>query len=278
MLSLLRREAISDFSQASDLLRSHGFSNEASCLTGAGADVARQMVENELVVTAAHPSYPRAWVERLGAGSPCALYARGTLELLGAEPLGIVGSRQPPPRSVRAAIQTAECAAELGMPVVSGGAPGVDRAVSYASQIVEIWPCGLGMRWGAKCHNADAFLHLSMWPPRELFSAAAAMERNALIYALACAAFVGHARFRQGGSWHGATDALRRRLTRILVTAAPWPRQDLPAQRALIGLGAFQLESITPEAVKTAMEATPMQPWLPAMGADPTVSGALASY
>jgi hypothetical protein len=54
---------------------------------------------------------------------------------------------------------------------------------------------------------------LSVCNPEEGFSTAAAMERNALIYAAASRSLVVESRFREGGTWHGATSAMRRRLT-----------------------------------------------------------------
>ena len=79
---------------------------------------------------------------------------------------------------------------------------------------------------------------LSVCEPRETFSAGRAMERNALIYAAGRASVVGHVRFREGGSWHGAADALRRRLTEVLVYGEEGDR----AVRALVALGARRLD------------------------------------
>ena len=64
------------------------------------------------------------------------------------------------------------------------------------------------------------------------------MERNSLIYAIAEAAIIVHARFKQGGTWHGAIDAQRRRLTQLVV------REDSTnaAHQALISLGAVPLQ------------------------------------
>ena len=276
VLSVLRRSAVTCAPDAADILRGAGFSAEAACLPGRAFEQAVRLVEADLAVTIASPYFPRPWVEKLGAAAPPALYVRGSLELLSRDFVAIVGSRNPPIKAFRLASAVAEAAGELGFAIASGGAPGIDRAVGAASAFVEVWPCGLGMRWGARRLGSGESLHLSLWPPREPFGSAAAMERNTLVYALSKAAFVGHARFKRGGSWHGATDALRRRLTRILVSAAPWPAADLPAQRALIGLGAVEL--VGPAALPDALAAEPIQPWLPALAYDPAVVGALAAY
>jgi hypothetical protein len=80
------------------------------------------------------------------------------------------------------------------------------------------------------------------------------MERNALLYALAEYALVAHARFKQGGTWSGATDALRRRLCRLVVRE---DEGDL-ASRALAALGAVPLAS--PAGLGAALASAPMQP------------------
>jgi hypothetical protein len=278
VLSVLRRGAVVSISEAADALRAAGFSSEAACLGGNASEHAARLMDSELIVTSASSCYPRAWVEKLGAGAPPALYACGRLEFLRSECLAVVGSRNPPSRMIRFASKVVESAEAMGYAIVSGGAPGIDRVAASASVCVEIWPGGLGMRWGAHARGRGEVLYLSAWPPRELFSTAGAMERNALIYALGRGAFVGHARFKQGGSWHGATDALRRRLTRVLVTEEAWSRQDEPTRRALVGLGAFELAGHSPPELMSALTAEPRQPWLPAFGQDPAIANALAAY
>ncbi|MHB8635532.1 MAG: DNA-processing protein DprA [Fimbriimonadaceae bacterium] len=278
VLSTLRRAAITSAAQATDALRATGFTTEAACLGGPTADHAERLVESQLAVTVASDFYPRVWVEKLGAGAPPALYARGALELLSCSAFAVVGSRNPPHKALCAAAAVSQAAFEAGFVVTSGGAPGVDRAAGNANAVIELWPCGLGVRWGIRAHRLGPILQLSAWPPRELFSVAGAMERNTLVYALSDAAYVGHARFKQGGSWHGATAALRRRLTRVLVSAAPWSRTDEAARQAFIGLGAIEVADATAAALAEALAAAPLQPWLPSLGYDPAVAGAVAAY
>ncbi|MEA2553228.1 MAG: hypothetical protein QOJ65_1404 [Fimbriimonadaceae bacterium] len=79
------------------------------------------------------------------------------------------------------------------------------------------------------------------------------MERNALLYALGDAALIVRAQFKTGGTWHGAIDAHRRRLTRLIVREDP----SNPAHRALVALGAVPLSR--PEELALALRAGPMQ-------------------
>ncbi|HLK15291.1 MAG TPA: DNA-processing protein DprA [Fimbriimonadaceae bacterium] len=277
VLSILRRAAVVGPADTADALRGAGFSTEAASLNGKAWEHAARLLESELAITAASSYYPRGWVEKLGAAAPPAIYIRGEPGLLLEPTLAVVGSRRPPARSFRAATEAVLAATGSGRVVVSGGAPGIDRAVGASDAFIEVWPCGLGVRWGARRSADCRTLHVSLWPPREVFSTAGAMERNTLIYALAEAAYVGHARFKKGGSWHGATEALRRRLGRVLVSAEPWPRADEPARRALIGLGAVLLEG-GEAGLARALEAEPLQPWLPVFPSEATAQRALSTF
>lgn len=64
------------------------------------------------------------------------------------------------------------------------------------------------------------------------------MERNSLIYLAGEYAVAIGARFGEGGTWHGAVTALRKRLTEVRV-----PQDGSRASQALINLGAVPLPS-----------------------------------
>ena len=63
------------------------------------------------------------------------------------------------------------------------------------------------------------------------------MERNHLLYAIAELSVVCQARFKEGGSWRGAAEALRRGTCQV---AARWDPGD-KTLRALCALGATPL-------------------------------------
>ena len=78
------------------------------------------------------------------------------------------------------------------------------------------------------------------------------MRRNALIYAMAEAAVIVHARFGEGGTWNGAIEARRRKICPLIV------RNDgTPAARALIALGACPIER--PDDLRVALESPEAQ-------------------
>jgi DNA processing protein len=160
-----------------------------------------------------------------------------------ARPLvAVVGSRAAPRKAKRFAREVAAEAVRSGLAVVSGGARGCDAAAARGarsagfspSPLVEILPCGLAAApfLGEGCA-------LSLCPPEEPFSAVAAMRRNALVYAASVGAVVAHARLGEGGTWRGAAEARRRRLSPLLVRLCP----EEPALRALAAMGAQPLAS-----------------------------------
>ncbi|MFN3684161.1 MAG: DNA-processing protein DprA [Fimbriimonadaceae bacterium] len=221
---------------------------------------ARASLERGEAVTAACEGFPPRWLDRLGAACPPALWVAGRLPR--GPFVGGVGSRRPEP-SAEAFLR--ECAGEavrLGFAGVSGGAEGCDAAfaagvLESGGELVEVLPRGLS----ASDAGAPG-CRVSAAPPGAPFTVPLAMERNALIYALAEVTVVGAARLGRGGGWTGATEALRRRLGRVAVR---WDPGD-PACRALACLGAYPLAD--PSRLQEAMRHEGCQPPLP------TLSGA----
>lgn len=228
-------------------LRAAGLWAEALALEAPGVlSRAEGFVKQGTVVTAASPAYPQRWLNFEMA--PPAVYSLGSLSnLVGASFLSIVGSR-----SVTSGVRAFSAgagseASRLGYVVFSGGAAGCDKAgVSRVSSFVELLPRGFDGSEGC-----DGGCRLSLRPPGEGFSVAAAMERNALIYAASNISVVVHARFKQGGTWNGACEAMRRKFTKVIVRRDP----SSMAHRALAALGAIELNAPTQllEAIEAPM-------------------------
>jgi hypothetical protein len=107
--------------------------------------------------------------------------------------------------------------------LLSGGAPGCDAAAlaGAAERAIALLPCGLeASRSGFFARGA---LSLSVCAPGSPFSAAQAMERNALLFRAARWALVGHSRFRRGGTWSGVSEALRVGSCPVFVAGADGP-------------------------------------------------------
>ncbi len=142
------------------------------------------------------------------------------------------------------AIQDSRCRIRSDQGDVGDGCDRGDRSgCAVGTRAIEVLPFGIEV-WMEYAKRVsidlleDHVCRLSVCGPGEVFSTATAMERNALIYAMSDAAVIVHARFKTGGTWHGAVEAHRRRLTKLIV------RKDErdAAHRAMVGLGAVALD------------------------------------
>lgn len=204
---------------------------------------ARAWLNEGRVLTAACERYPKRLLAALGVEAPAAFWARGLATCgfgSGQRWVAVVGTRAPFDEDAAVVRQFVAEAAELGFGIVSGGAIGIDALARREARragvpLLEFLPCGLEMPFGAGPLRGSGWAQLSAWPHLAEFSTLRAMLRNAFIYASAEAALVVRPRYRQGGSWHGAVNALRERRTRVVVSS---PAGCL-AGRALSGAGAF---------------------------------------
>ena len=232
------------------VLRSNGFSEESLLLEDSRLlKMAGELVRDNKVLTAVDDKYPTRWIERLKESAPPAVWIQGAI--FDKPYIGIVGSRHLELPARQFAEEIGREAIRLGYSVVSGGAIGSDLAgakgaLLQGGSVLEILPHGIDKFIGIeKCG-------IAVGSPDEEFSAALAMERNTLIYSAAEKTIIIQARFKEGGTWNGAIEALRRKLCPLVV------RDDKSkANRALIGLGAYPL--ITPSDLGTALEQAPAQ-------------------
>lgn len=228
------RGVLSDF-------RAAGLWEEAAILDEPGRlSLAEDLFCRGQVLTVFDGKYPAGWLDALGSGAPPAVWVEGRLPT--AELVGVVGSRELPLEAQFFARQLGEHLVSSRRGVVSGGAWGADTlGVNGAlssfddAAVVQILPCGLEAREGfGRRGNQGCFI--SPFGLRAKFTGSQAMIRNRLIYSWSRQAVVVHSRLRVGGTWGGATDALRRRLGRIVV--ADWHDS---ATDALVALGGERL-------------------------------------
>lgn len=243
-----------DLGQAGETLRRVGAVLPASILETKGLlDWAERQVEEGRVLSALSPVYPRRWLEVFGDAAPPVFWrCSPALPEEGPAWVGSVGSREISPDIAQFMAGVGEQAGRLGRGIVSGGAAGCDSAAEeaalrFGAPVLRILPHGMRFR-----PEEDGAIQLSLAAPSEPFSRPLAMERNALIYAAAQVTVVGQVRLRSGGTWHGATEALRRRLGRIVVRP-----DDSAAVKALRALGAGQLTD--PADLPYALAAAPAQ-------------------
>jgi predicted Rossmann fold nucleotide-binding protein DprA/Smf involved in DNA uptake len=187
-------------------------------------------------------AYPKLLKRKLRGAAAPVLYFAGNSELLNAESVCIVGSRNVSDAGLAFATELGmRCAAE-GLAVVSGDARGVDRAamdgaLCKAGKVTAVLVDALTKAVLAK-RNRDAISAgklalLAPYDPDGGFTVSKAMDRNKYMYALASAAVVVESDTK-GGTWSGAVENEKHRWAPAFVRVAA----DAPAgNRRLADLG-----------------------------------------
>lgn len=182
------------------------------------------------VLTPLDDAYPERVRERLGSAAPGLLHVTGPPEHLATAGVAVVGSRDVSDEGSAAAESLARAVAAGGLTLISGGARGVDATAMSAAYeaggvVVAVLAEGLERRIRRpETRQAVASGRVTLaspYAPTAGFSAGAAMARNKVVYALARTAVVVATAQGQGGTWEGATEALRRNLTDVAVWQGP---------------------------------------------------------
>jgi predicted Rossmann fold nucleotide-binding protein DprA/Smf involved in DNA uptake len=205
------------------------------------------------VITALDEAYPHRLRERLALAAPPVLYCAGDISLLGVDGIGIVGSRNVGPEAIEVSRKVAHLVAESGLPVVSGGAKGVDSismAAAYETggTAVGVLADSLDRAIG-RADNRRAMLEeraclCTPYRPDARFTAGTAMGRNKIIYGLARVTLVISSAKDEGGTWAGATEALGKKYGHVAV----WTGEGAgPGNDALVKAGGTAIER--PEAI-----------------------------
>ncbi len=193
-------------------------------------------------------AYPERLRRRLGRQAPLLLYGAGNPDLLQGGGLAVAGSRDADAGAIDFTRRIARGCADEDIPIIAGGARGVDaEAISAAiiegGRAVGILADRLARAITARRyrdHLRDEALTLaSPFDPAAGFNVGNAMSRNKIIYALgdwslvvACAAW-------SGGTWAGAVENLKSRWSPLFVRAG----DDMPeGNRLLIDGGGIALD------------------------------------
>jgi predicted Rossmann fold nucleotide-binding protein DprA/Smf involved in DNA uptake len=181
-------------------------------------------------VTRADDSYPARYRERLNTAAPPVLFGSGRLALAGEPGLAVVGSRNADETAIDAAEFAGSACAASGLVTYSGGAKGVDgramgAALEAGGRVVGVLADNLERAVRAPAHReaiADGRLTLlSPYSPKAPFNVGSAMGRNKLIYTLADYALVVASEAESGGTWAGATEALKAGWVPVYVCDGP---------------------------------------------------------
>lgn len=171
------------------------------------------------IISRSDADYPARYKKHLKDKAPPLLFGVGNRSLLKGGGLGIVGSRNVDQAGEAFTRQVAELCAYNRLPVVSGGARGVDQIVMNAA--LEAGGVTIGIlaenllkkSVERKARHAIAegrLLLLSPYHPTARFTVGTAMGRNKLIYAMSDYGLVVSAEHKKGGTWAGAMEELKR--------------------------------------------------------------------
>ena len=171
------------------------------------------------IISRSDADYPVRYKKHLKVKAPPLLFGVGNRSLLEGGGLGIVGSRNVDQAGEAFTRQAAEFCAYNHMPVVSGGARGVDQismntALEAGGVTIGILAENLlkkSLERNARQAIADGnLLLLSPYHPKARFTVGTAMARNKLIYAMSDYGLVVSAEHKKGGTWAGAEEELKR--------------------------------------------------------------------
>lgn len=215
---LLQKENIAEASKGSGLDK-----QRLESLLGRGVQLGFAVEEWQRngiwVISRSDIDYPVRYKKHLKDKAPPLLFGVGNRSLLNGGGLGIVGSRNVDEEGEAFTRQVAELCAYNRMPVVSGGARGVDQismtaALEAGGVTIGILAENLlkkSVERDARHAIADGrLLLLSPYHPNARFSVGTAMGRNKLIYAMADYGLIVSAEHKKGGTWAGAEEELKR--------------------------------------------------------------------
>ena len=197
------------------------------------------------VICRSDAEYPVRLKQHLKKQAPAILYAVGSADLLGRGGLAVVGSRNVDRQGEQFTREAVAACSRQGIPIVSGGARGVDQiamleGLHAGGTVVGVLADSLLKSAVAKKYRngirEQRLVLVSAFPPEARFNVGNAMGRNKHIYALADFCLIISAETGKGGTWAGATEELKR------PDARPVFVRDEPAapegNRALLKLGA----------------------------------------
>jgi predicted Rossmann fold nucleotide-binding protein DprA/Smf involved in DNA uptake len=170
------------------------------------------------VISRSDSAYPPSYKAYFGHEAPPLLYGVGNASLLSTGGLAIVGSRNASEEDLSFARTVGKACGVQKVTVVSGGARGIDldamvAAYNEGGTAVGVLPDGLAKAAvGPRYREAiieDRLALISIAEPDARWFAHTAMQRNKLVYGLSNAAVVVASGREQGGTWAGATEALR---------------------------------------------------------------------
>lgn len=167
-------------------------------------------------LTRAASDYPEKYRQRLKDSAPAILFYAGEKALLGQPGIAVVGSRHLDDAGQDCARFVGNACGLSGQVLYSGGAKGVDTistdsALEARGTAVSVLADSLerAVKSRKEALSRGDLCLVTPYSPNAGFSVGAAMGRNRLIYTLSDYAIVVASDAETGGTWAGATEALK---------------------------------------------------------------------
>jgi predicted Rossmann fold nucleotide-binding protein DprA/Smf involved in DNA uptake len=204
-------------------------------------------------LTRADHDYPARYRQRLKDAAPLVLFYAGEKALLGQPGIAVVGSRNLDQVGQACAEFVGNTCGLSGLVLYSGGAKGVDKISMTASLKARGTAVGIlanslektirDPEYRGSLERGDCCL-ATAFSPNAPFSVGMAMGRNKLIYTLADYAIVVASDAGKGGTWSGATEAIKHHWLPVFVL----DHEEMPdGNRQLIRKGALPFPHPFPE-------------------------------
>lgn len=200
------------------------------------------------IITRADENYPKRIKRYIGYNAPPLFYYSGDLNIANkVRCLGMVGSRTVTDKDIEFTKLMAKKATSKSLGIVTGGAKGVDTIASKESFLnggisIEILADSMMTKIKDKDYvkairNGNLLL-LSVAKPNAGFNVGMAMQRNKYIYALSEATLVVKSDLDKGGTWAGAIDNLKTKVTDAFI----WNNTKYPGNKELIKRGLLPID------------------------------------
>lgn len=196
--------------------RGNKLSNELTTLSDVGIKV----------LTRGDTKYPKILKSKLNNACPPLWFYAGNIEILESKGISIVGSREIDENDSLITAKLAEKIVKDKYTLVSGGAKGIDSqseqaALDINGKVISIISDSLIGKIRKKDFRENIskgnILIMSPFGYDSHFSVGNAMARNKYIYALSEKAIVIKSSLETGGTWAGAIEAAKKKLTDIIV-------------------------------------------------------------
>lgn len=222
------------YSEKISILKEFGYDDKfierIKRLVDRGAGVALELEEYEkkgiYVITFLDKKYPIMFRRKLKQKMPPVLFYAGDIDLVNKMGIGVVGSRNISANGVEFTDRLVKKAVDERLVIFSGGAKGVDMTSQNAAinnggavvaYIADSLLSKIKKKDISKSIAEGKLLLISDLKPDVGFSAGRAMNRNKYIYASSMGTFVVESDYNKGGTWAGATEAIKNKWGNVFV-------------------------------------------------------------